>query len=143
MATFNKKNWLSVGEEGANDNNSIISKENMNDLENRIFNSSLAVTFGTGTRSENLTGGYCYWVKIGKLVLIQVRSVKPNEKISGEVILFTGVPKERTIQLGIVSDSTNGDVAIIAVRNSTITMNYDVLNPDVSYFGVFWYEASE
>ena len=38
MATFNKKNWLSVGETGANDNNSIISKENMNDLENRIAN---------------------------------------------------------------------------------------------------------
>ena len=37
MANFNKKNWLSVGESGANDNNSVLSKENMNDLENRIF----------------------------------------------------------------------------------------------------------
>ena len=36
MANFNKKNWLNTGETGANDSNSVLSKENMNDLENRI-----------------------------------------------------------------------------------------------------------
>ena len=36
MAKFTSKNWLSTGETGANDNNSVLSKENMNDLENRI-----------------------------------------------------------------------------------------------------------
>ena len=36
MAEFTPKNWLSVGETGANDNNSIISKDNLNDLEKRI-----------------------------------------------------------------------------------------------------------
>ena len=38
MANFNKKNWLSAGETGANESNSVLSKENMNDLENRIEN---------------------------------------------------------------------------------------------------------
>ena len=33
---FQVKNWLSAGESGANDNNSVLTKENMNDLENRI-----------------------------------------------------------------------------------------------------------
>ena len=40
---YQKKNWLSAGESGATDDNSVLSKENMNDLENRInngFNSS-------------------------------------------------------------------------------------------------------
>ena len=40
---YQKKNWLSAGESGATDDNSVINKTNMNDLENRInngFNSS-------------------------------------------------------------------------------------------------------
>ena len=36
MAEFTPKNWLSAGETGANESNSVLSKENMNDLENRI-----------------------------------------------------------------------------------------------------------
>ena len=36
MAEFTPKNWLSAGESGATDSNSVLNKENMNDLENRI-----------------------------------------------------------------------------------------------------------
>lgn len=36
MANFNKKNWLNAGESGATDDNSVINKTNMNDLEGRI-----------------------------------------------------------------------------------------------------------
>ncbi len=36
MAEFTQKNWLNTGDEGANANNSVLNKENMNDLENRI-----------------------------------------------------------------------------------------------------------
>lgn len=35
---YQKKNWLSAGETGATDNNSVLNKANMNDLEDRISN---------------------------------------------------------------------------------------------------------
>lgn len=38
MAIFNKKIWYNVGEDEANNTNSVANKENMNDLENRIEN---------------------------------------------------------------------------------------------------------
>ena len=55
MANFNKKNWLSAGENGATDDNSVLNKDNMNDLENRInngFNSSETSTLKKAVKCQ-------------------------------------------------------------------------------------------
>ena len=44
MAEFTQKNWLNTGDEGANANNSVLNKENMNDLEKRIANFDTGIT---------------------------------------------------------------------------------------------------
>ena len=54
MADFNKKNWLSAGESGATDDNSVINKANMNDLENRIYNVANAINQEMSTNVSNL-----------------------------------------------------------------------------------------
>ena len=54
MAEFTPKNWLSAGESGATDDNSVLNKENMNDLESRINNAinSLKTTMQEETEKE-------------------------------------------------------------------------------------------
>ena len=51
---YQKKNWLSVGESGANDSNSVLNKDNMNDLEKRIKDTfkSMDTVFSSNTESN-------------------------------------------------------------------------------------------
>ncbi len=57
MAKFNKKNWLNVGDSGANDNNSVLNKTTMNDLENRI-EAITTTTRASGQSSDDDMNNY-------------------------------------------------------------------------------------
>ena len=54
MADFPIKTWHSVGEPEANDNNSVVNKDNMNDLEKRIKDTfkSMDTVFSSNTESN-------------------------------------------------------------------------------------------
>lgn len=66
MADFPIKNWLSVGESGANDSNSVINKTNMNDLEKRIKE-----TFDIAGLIEEIKTGENGYIKYKKGIFIQ------------------------------------------------------------------------
>ena len=148
---FDIHTWYNEGDPEATDNNSVLNKDNMNDLENRIKDAikkiqdifSNSITFGTATRHENLKGGGCVYVQIGKLVIVRLSSVTPNARLTGESVLFTGLPEEKSLALGIITGAVTNDSTIIAVRNSSITVNYDVLEESADAFGIIWYEAKE
>ena len=66
MAEFTQKNWLNTGDEGANESNSVASKENMNDLEKRIYNAFNL----SGLIEEQQTGDSGY-IKFKNGIIIQ------------------------------------------------------------------------
>ena len=150
---FDIHTWYNEGDPEATDNNSVINKENMNDLENRIKNAikkiqdifSNSITFGTGIlNSTDFKSGSCYWVKIGTLVLVQIELLQSSENKSGETIIFTGLPAAKGTKYTLLTDSSESPNSVQSRINETnFQIWYDSFHSNLSYFTTFWYEAKE
>ena len=104
---FKMKTWDNFGESGATDDNSVLNKDNMNDLESRINNaiSNLINKNGDGLNlkyqsanilPEYFSSGTCKYIKIGNLVIVYISNLIIAKDITEiHIPVITGVPKSQ------------------------------------------------